>query len=61
MIWLEPVNHVNDCYFYVVNEFGCKAKNKHKFIYPSVRSAMIPVPHLDELSQPVFHELPSDD
>ena len=36
-------------------------KKPCKIIYPSVPSVTIPVPHLDELSQPDFHELPSDD
>ena len=51
---------VNDGFF-EVKTFGYNAKNKHKIIYPSIPSVVIPVPHSDELPQPVFHESPSND
>ena len=61
MIWQEPTNHVSDCYFCVVKIFGYNFKNENRIIYPSVPSAIIPVPHSDELVQSIFHDLSSDD
>ena len=59
MIWREPTSHVYDGFF-VVKTFAYNAKNKRKTIYPSVPSAVIPVPCSDELPEPVFHESPSN-
>ena len=42
-----------DCYFCVVNTSGFSAKNKHKIIYPNLRSALRPVVHDDALPVPV--------
>jgi hypothetical protein len=53
MIWREPLNHHDDCYFCVVNTSGFSAKNKHKIIYPNLRSALRPVAHDDALPVPV--------
>ena len=61
MIWRELTNHADDCYFCVVKTFRYNAKNKYKIVYPNVSSAILPVPHSNELPQPVFHEFPSDD
>ena len=46
----------------VVKTFGCNAKNKRKTIYFCVPSFnFLSVTHSDELPQPVFYDLPSDD
>ena len=58
LTWRAPVNHVDNCYFCVVNSFRYKEKNKHELIYPSVLSPIIPVPHSDEIHQTVV--LPID-
>lgn len=52
MIWREPKNHTDDCYFCCVNVKGFSARNKHKIVYPNIESAMRPVPHDDNLPIP---------
>lgn len=39
MMWKEPVNHHDDCYFCLVNITGINRKNRAKWEYPSIRSA----------------------
>ena len=56
MVWREPQNHVNDCYFCLVNTKGHNAKTKHSIQYPSIPSALRPVPHSDEMPIPVYVE-----
>ena len=34
MVWREPQNHVDDCYFCMTNVAGFTKKNKHKITYP---------------------------
>lgn len=51
MVWREPQNHFNDCYFCVTNIRGFTGKSKHKIDYPDIPSAMRPVPH--DVSMPV--------
>ena len=53
MIWREPLNHHDDCYFCVVNTSGFSTKNKHKIIYPNLRLALRPVVHGDAFPVPV--------
>src|SRR5215469_15413906 len=53
MIWREPKDHVADCYFCSVNTTGFSVKNKHKIVYPSLDSAIRPVPHDASLPIPV--------
>jgi len=53
MIWREPKDHVTDCYFCSVNTTGFSVKNKHKIVYPSLDSAIRPVPHDASLPIPV--------
>lgn len=52
MIWREPRNHDDDCYFCLVNVTGYSSRNKHKIIYPNCDSAMRPVPHDKTLAVP---------
>ena len=52
MIWREPRNHDDDCYFCLVNVTGYSSRNKHKTIYPNCDSAMRPVSHDETLAVP---------
>ena len=49
MVWREPRNHVDDCYFCIT---GFNASSRKKIKYPNLRSAMRPVPHSDDLPVP---------
>lgn len=53
MVWREPRDHVSDCYFCLVNTNGFSAKNKQNIVYPSLDSAIRPVPHDDSLPIPL--------
>ena len=50
MVWREPQNHRNDCYFCAVRVTNLKYKTRSSITYPSMPSAIQPVPHTDELS-----------
>ncbi|CAG9785945.1 unnamed protein product [Diatraea saccharalis] len=39
MVWKEPMNHHDDCYFCLVNITGINRKNRAKWEYPCIRSA----------------------
>lgn len=54
MVWREPRDHISDCYFCIVNTKGVGKKNRHSITYPSIPSAIRPVPHCDEIPLPVF-------
>ena len=49
MIWREPTNHIDDCYFCMVKTLGFNQKNKSRIQYPSIPSAIRPVQHSDEI------------
>lgn len=53
MIWREPRNHHDDCYFCLTNVIGYSGKNKHKMFYPNISSALRPVMHDSTLQYPV--------
>lgn len=53
MLWKEPSNHYDDCFFCLTNVFGFSAKNKHKINYPDCASAAKPLPHGEGLAVPV--------
>ena len=57
MIWHEPANHFDDCYFCMMNLVGSNQKNQRNIFYPSSPSAARPIPHCDENPVPVFKEL----
>jgi hypothetical protein len=57
MIWREPKNHHDNCYFCIINTSGFSSKNKHKIFYPNLESALRPVAHDDSLPVPI----PPDD
>lgn len=63
MVWREPRNHVDDCYFCLVSITGINKKNHSKWTYPDLPSARRPIAHSDEVPIPTFHQLPmlSDD
>ena len=52
MVWREPRNHADDCYFCLTNITGFNASSRKKIKYPNLRSAMRPVPHSDDLPVP---------
>ena len=53
MVWREPKNHVNDCYFCMTKVAGFTKKSKHKITYPECESAIKPVRHNQDLLVPV--------
>lgn len=53
MIWKQPANHDNDCYFCMANITGFSAKTKHNIVYPICSSAAKPKMHGDELPVPI--------
>ena len=54
MIWREPKNHHDDCYFSCVNVMGIGSKNRKNLQYPQVESVSRPLPHSDGISIPIF-------
>lgn len=58
MVWREPSDHMNDCYFCGINLKGINRKNRQTLVYPNLASAIRPVPHSEELPVPVFSVLP---
>ena len=52
MVWREPRNYADDCYFCLTNITGFNASSRKKIKYPNLRSAMRPVPHSDDLPVP---------
>ncbi|KAL4720940.1 hypothetical protein ACJJTC_015404 [Scirpophaga incertulas] len=56
MVWREPTNHFNDCYFSLTNTEGYTEgytkKKKKNIDYPTVPSAIKPVPHGEGLPVP---------
>lgn len=57
MIWREPRNHSDDCYFCSVDITGHNSKNKKVISYPNLLSAIRPVEHSEVLPVP---EPPND-
>ena len=45
IIWREPRNHSNICYFCSCNIQGCNFKDRKEIFYPNIDSALHPVPH----------------
>ena len=44
MVWREPRNHADDCYFCLTNITGFNASSRKKIKYPNLLSAMRPFP-----------------
>lgn len=61
MVWREPSNNLNDYYFCLVNVKGFSKKNKQYLQYPSIPSAVRPVPHSEEIPVTIFTGLPQID
>ncbi|KAK4321206.1 hypothetical protein Pmani_007978 [Petrolisthes manimaculis] len=59
MIWREPRDHVTDCYFCLTRVAGFTGKTRHLIAYPSLDSAIRPVPHSDDVPKPIFTQLAS--
>ena len=59
MIWAEPKNHFNDCYFCAVELHGI---NKRKMTYPDLTSAKRLQLCLDDIPSPMTQDIsdPSD-
>ena len=52
-IWREPSNHLNDCYFCIVDvSHYRKSKDKKSIVYTSIPSSTAPVPHCEDLPIP---------
>ena len=60
-VWREPKNHVDDCYFCLINVKEFNKKNKQHLQYPNMHSAMRPIPHSDKVHVPIFIKLPDID
>jgi len=58
VVWREPKDHYNDCYFCAVKTKGINRNNRNSLTYPNLNSAIRPVPHIEELPAPVFESLP---
>ncbi len=58
MVWREPKNHVDDCYFCAINLKGINRKNRQTLVYRNLASAIRPVPDSEELPVPIFNVLP---
>ena len=59
MVWREPRNHADDCYFCLINITGFNASSRKQIEYPNLWSAMRHVPHSDDL--PVLTPLVNKD
>ena len=56
MVWREPRNHHDDCFFCMVKSLGRNAKSMKHIKYPNIPSAMRPVPHSDDVPVPIRPE-----
>jgi hypothetical protein len=54
MVWREPKNHGDDCYFCLCKIKGYNSRNKQDISYPDIPSAMRPVPHGPDVPIPVL-------
>ena len=53
MIWREPKDHFQDCYFCLVNVKGFSSKHRKNITYPNLDSALRPVPLDPSMPAPV--------
>ena len=56
MVWREPRDHVEDCYFCSVSVIGVNKKKRKSFTYPNLPSAIRLVLHSHDIPVPVFKE-----
>ena len=59
MVWREPKNHQDDCYFCMVDMTGWNKRKKKEWCYPDIESARQPVLHCAEVPVPTFTSLPN--
>ena len=59
MVWREPKNHHEDCYFCMVDMNGWNQRKKKVWYYPEIESARRPVSRCTEFPVPVFTFLPN--
>ena len=59
VVWREPKNHHDDCYFCIVNMSGWNQRKKKDWYYPDIESARRPIPHCAEVPVPAFTSLPA--
>lgn len=59
MIWLEPQDHVTDCYFCLSRVADFTGKSRYLIAYQSLDSAIRPVPHSGDVPKPIFTQLAS--
>ena len=52
MVWREPKDHTTDCYFCLTDVRGINSRNKKKFSYPNLNSALRPIAHNEDLPVP---------
>lgn len=54
MIWTEPSNHENECYFCMMRTKGFTKKiNKNNILYPNIPSARRSLPQSSDVPPPV--------
>ena len=53
MIWREPKDHFQDCYFSLVNAKGFCSKHRKKITYPKIDSVLGPVPYDPSMPAPL--------
>ena len=58
MVWREPKNYHDDCYFCMVNMSGWNQQKKKDCYDSDIESARRPIPHCAEIPVPVFTSLP---
>ena len=54
MVWREPTDHQNDCYFCMVHVTGINSRTLSNVEYPSIPSATRPVSNSNDLPVPIF-------
>ena len=57
VVWREPKNHHDDCYFCIVNMSQWNQRKKKDWYYPDIESARRPIPHSAEVPVSVFTSL----
>ena len=58
IVWRVQKDHCTDCYFCLVKTLCYNKKYKWKREYPSLPSAIRPVPHSAEILVPLYAQLP---
>jgi hypothetical protein len=60
MLWREPKNHSDDCYFCCCDVKGQNSKNKKVILYPNLPSVLYPAVHVPEVPVPQPTEILED-